>query len=263
MSFGILLEAARTSKCGLLHRDIWEQVGQLPASIVTSIYLVRLGESRAQAQAHLVVREVDRRVARKSKAAARAGLASEAPEARWGLAAVHWSDRSRRIPPLRARRSWPKYRPFTHPGKACYHRFQSLLHRWRNHGFWLGQANRRDCWRIEFVEFREAQALDPHHERGSAERPGRRSYAARNSCCRTFQYMSPEVPQGQDAAPRTRAIVCGSSRHPGSTRERAPARQPWATSSVVPRRAYLSSFSWCVLTALGGHEELGRKEQGQ
>jgi len=88
MSWGILLQAARTSKCGLLHRDIWEPVGQLPVSIVTSIYLVHLGESRDQAQAHLAVKEGDQGVARKSKAAAKEGLASEALVAQWGLAAA-------------------------------------------------------------------------------------------------------------------------------------------------------------------------------
>jgi hypothetical protein len=29
---------------------------------------------------------------------------------------------------------------------------------------------------------------------------------------------------------------------------------------VFPRKTNLRPFSWCVLTAVGGHEELGRKE---
>ena len=77
MFWEILRQAARTSKCGLLHRDIWEPLGQLPVSIVTSIDLVHLGESRDQAQAHLAVKEGDQGGARKSKEAAKAGLASE------------------------------------------------------------------------------------------------------------------------------------------------------------------------------------------
>src|ERR1700730_2795335 len=47
-------------------------------------------------------------------------------------------------------------------------------------------------------------------------------------------------------APQMRAIVCVSSRHPGSTRERARARQPVTTSSVFSPGTDLLSFFFVV-----------------